>query len=76
MPEQLPDMRPVYSSHVRRIGWQDGTLYVEWDSGKVSAYDGVPEKLAGEIANARSVGSALHSTVKGRFEHRYVGETS
>ena len=28
MPEQLPDMRPVYSSHVNRIGWQDGTLYV------------------------------------------------
>jgi hypothetical protein len=64
----------VYSSHVAEIGWNDETneLVVTWQSGKVSAYAGVGEELARQIANAPSVGVALNSQVKGVYGHRYV----
>jgi len=71
----LPPMRAIYSSHVDSIGHDPGTntLYVKWDSGKTSAYDGVPPQLADTIQNSWSVGKALTEHVKGdKYPHRYV----
>jgi hypothetical protein len=70
----LPPMRAIYSSHVDSTGYdaETKTLYVKWDSGKVSAYDGVPPQLADEIQNSWSVGKALTTQIKSAFPHRYV----
>lgn len=65
----------VYSSNVDAIGYDDATgeMLVRWSKGKVSAYRGVPPELADEAARAYSVGNFIHSTIKPRFPHRYVG---
>jgi hypothetical protein len=64
----------VYSSHVAEIGYDNdtGELLVTWQSGRVSAYAGVSEELALQVANAPSVGQALNAQVKNVFSHRYV----
>jgi hypothetical protein len=68
----VPDMRDVYSSHVSRIGFDDGKLIVEWNSGKTSIYPGVPEQLANEVMNSPSIGSALRERIKGVYSHTYL----
>lgn len=69
-----PVMQSVYSSHVSRVGYdaEAKTLLVEWDTGKTSAYEGVPPDVADEAMNSWSVGSFLNSSVKGRYRHSYV----
>jgi hypothetical protein len=69
----MPWSKSVYSSHVSEVGWdeRDGLL-VTWKSGKVSAYAGVLEETAIQLANAPSVGGMLAGEIKPFFEHRYV----
>ena len=66
--------QPVYSSHVTEVGYDSdaGELLVTWANGRVSAYAGVTEELAVQIANAPSVGQALNAQVKNVYSHRYV----
>lgn len=66
--------KTVYSSNVQEIGYdaQEHELLVRWKSGKVSAYKGVSEDKALEIANAPSVGGILNAEIKNQFSHRYV----
>lgn len=75
MPSDGPVMQSVYSSHVARVGYvaQDQTLLVEWDTGRTSAYQGVPPDVADEALNAWSVGTFLNNSVKGKYRHSYVG---
>jgi hypothetical protein len=70
----MPQMTPVYSSNVKAIGHDPDSneLHVEWGSGKVSIYEGVPAKLASEVQNAWSVGQAVNSQIKDNFPHRYA----
>lgn len=65
--------KSVYSSHVDTVKHDDETneLHVRWDTGKTSIYSGVPANLATEVMNSWSVGTALHTKVKGKFDHRY-----
>lgn len=64
----------VFSYNVESIGYDEdsNSMLVTWKSGKVSAYEGVPEELAQQVANAPSVGSMLNSDIKNVFSHRYV----
>lgn len=66
--------KSVYSSHVVSVGYNTDTqeLEIEWKNGRVSAYAGVPEGTALELANAPSVGGMLGSQIKGFFSHRYI----
>ena len=66
-------MRNVFSSTIQQIGHDpaDNSLYVLWNNGKTSVYEGVPSDLAQQVMNAPSVGSALHASVKMNFPHRY-----
>ncbi len=66
------EMREVYSSNVASIGYENGTLVVEWQRGKTSAYDGVPEDVAERVMNAPSIGQALSIDIIGHYDHRYV----
>lgn len=70
----IPRMRRVFSSHVAEIGYDSDNqeLHVTWNTGRVSVYTGVPEKLANETMNAPSIGSALTDNIKGNFKHRYA----
>jgi hypothetical protein len=64
----------VYSSNVESVGFDDnmGEMTVTWKSGKTSAYAGVTEELALQVANAPSVGSAINSMIKNIYPHRYI----
>jgi len=69
-------MKPVYSSMVSEVGWDDATaeLLVKWaNSGKVSAYGGFDEAKAYELASAPSVGQMVITEIKNSgARHRYV----
>jgi hypothetical protein len=64
----------VFSSNVDSVGFNSDTeeMEISWKSGKVSAYAGVPEEMALQVANAPSVGQAINSMIKNQYSHRYV----
>jgi hypothetical protein len=63
--------RPVSSSNVASIGWEDGTLEVEFRSGHLYQYDDVPEEEYERLLGAGSVGRYLNAHIIGSFnEHR------
>lgn len=67
-------MKQVYSSHVREVGYDPETqeMLVKWKNGKTSAYAGVSEDKAVEVATAPSVGGIIHSEIRDQYSHRYV----
>jgi hypothetical protein len=66
--------RSVFSSMVESIGYDDTTqeMTVTWKNGRRSAYSGVPEDEALDIANAPSVGQAINQRIKNQYGHRYI----
>ncbi len=66
--------KSVFSSVASEIAYDSETkeLLVTWNSGKQSAYSGVPEGLADQLSRAPSVGQMLNSEIKGVYSHRYV----
>ena len=66
--------KSVFSSNVQEVGYDDesGSLLITWNTGKRSAYAGVPEDLAVQVSKAASVGSFLNSDIKPFYSHRYV----
>ena len=66
--------QPVYSTMVTSVGYDDQTktLLVTWKNGRTSAYAGVPEEKAVELANAPSVGTMINMEIKNQYQHRYV----
>ena len=70
-------MKPVFSSHVEQIGYEDGNLIVVYKAKKnqparTAIYEGVPPDIGEQVVNAPSVGTALHQFVKGIYGHRYL----
>jgi hypothetical protein len=70
----MPGMKRVESSHIWEIGHEGDTLSVRfWPSvkhpaGRVVSYQGVDAKTAAAVMTAPSIGSALHSMIKGKYE--------
>jgi hypothetical protein len=64
---------PPFSEAVSNLGYDTETqeMLVRWSDGKVSAYAGVQPEKFDEISRAPSVGSAIHSEIKGKHQHRY-----
>lgn len=63
--------RPVRSSHVSSIGWEDGTMEVEFVSGHIWQYHEVPEGEYRNLMGASSVGKQM-AGIKDRFESTKV----
>jgi hypothetical protein len=62
--------RPVASSNISSIGWEDGVLEVEFNSGHLYEYADVPEALYQEALGADSVGKFVSSKVIGSFQSK------
>lgn len=64
--------QPVSSSNIRSIGYDEGsqTLEVEFNSGGVYEYLGVPADEYDALMNAPSAGSYLHARIKDKYPHR------
>lgn len=74
MPDQIPELTPVSSSHLDAVGYDDAsqTLYVQWKDGQISAYEDVPAVTASDLQNSPSPGKAFNSMIRGKYQHSYV----
>lgn len=66
------EMRPVVSSQIASIGWEDGTARVEFKSGSTYEYEGVPESVVDDIAGAASPGQQFAATLKYGYSYKRV----
>jgi hypothetical protein len=57
-------MTPVKSSNVAAVGYEDGTLYVEFNNGSAYAYDGVGEAAYQDLLTDPSPGGYLARHIK------------
>lgn len=70
----MPEMKPIYSSHIEAIGYDGDTaeLHVQFKGGKTAAYQDVPADIAQQVMGATSVGSALNLLIKNTYEFNYI----
>lgn len=64
------ERRPVSSSNIKSVGYdrERKVLEVEFHSGAVHQYEGVPEDLPEKMVSSESVGRFFNQHVKGRFQ--------
>jgi hypothetical protein len=65
---------PVHSSNIRAVGYEPETrtMEVEFHSGGVYRYSGVPETIYQGLMQAASKGSYFHDHIKDRYPCRQV----
>ena len=65
----------VYSEMVESVGYDSdtGEMTVAFIKGGEYVYEGVPEEVALDLANAASVGGMMNSDIKGRYPFRRIG---
>lgn len=68
------DMKPVKSSNIQAVGHEGGKLRVQFTNGSTYEYDDVPSGLARSLANAESPGSFFSQNIRGKYEHKKVGD--
>ena len=66
------ELKEVNSSNIRKIGYEDDTLYVEYKSGATYAYKKFPKNLYESFLEAESKGRFMNSEVKGKYEYERV----
>lgn len=66
-------MIPVSSSNILAIGYEGTTLYVQFRSGSLYAYYGVPSHVYNGLMSATSHGGYLHSEIKNRYRYERIG---
>lgn len=64
--------RPVSSSNIASIGWEDDALEIEFRSGHIYVYQNVPELEWQRAVGADSPGKYVAANIVGRFEHTRV----
>jgi hypothetical protein len=64
--------QPVVSSNLKSVGYQGNTLEVEFNSGSVYQYSGVPRYIYDDLMSASSHGSYLANHVKGSYSYRQI----
>jgi len=65
---------PVSSSNIRSVGYDPAsrTLELEFHSGGLYQYSGVPETIYQGFMRAASKGSYFHDHIKGRYPDRQM----
>ena len=63
------DRQPVRSSNIRSVGYQPNAqiLELEFHSGGIYRYSGVPEMICTNLMRAESKGSYFHKQIKDRY---------
>ena len=64
----------VESSQVSSIGYQDGILEVEFNTGSIYEYRNVPQEHFKNLLNCDSVGKLFGSLIKNVYEFRKIQE--
>lgn len=66
----MMDMFPVTSSNLHSVGFENGTLYIRFKTGRLYAYFGVPEHIYFALMNASSKGSFFARYIKNNYRYR------
>lgn len=67
------NMIPVISSDLNAVGYENGILYIRFNSGGLYCYSGVPLNVFNSLLSAGSKGRYFHAFIKGRYPHRRIG---
>lgn len=67
------NMKPVISSNLARVGYENGILHIEFNSGSLYAYYNVPERIYEGLMSASSHGSYFHANIKGIYDYERIG---
>ena len=65
------EMVKVVSSNVQEVGWENNTLYVQYNSG-LYAYADVDQKLYEDLLKAESKGRFLAENVRGIKNYKRI----
>lgn len=68
----IPPLTPVTSSNVKAIGYDNGTLFVEFHGSGTYRYEKVPRELYDDFLAAESAGRFFAANVRGKFGHKPV----
>lgn len=62
----------VASSNITSVGWENDVLEVEFKTGQVYKYFGVPTDVAESLKTADSVGQFFNSKIRGAYKFKKV----
>lgn len=65
-------LNEVVSSNIKGVGYENGTLLVEYLGGSRYEYENVPEELFNEMLKADSKGKFVNASIKGKFNYKKV----
>lgn len=64
--------KPVRSSNLSSVGYENGTLEVQFHSGGIYRYSGVPENVYRNLMSAASLGSYFAAFIKDRYPTKQI----
>lgn len=64
--------KPVKSSNIKSIGFDNGTLEIEFHSGGIYKYSSVGEEIYKAMVESDSIGKYFHQYIKGQFTCKKV----
>ena len=66
-------MRPISSSNLNAVGFENGTMRILFNSGGLYEYYNVPDSTYRGLMSAGSAGSYFHAFIKGRYSESRIG---
>ena len=66
-------MQTISSSDLASVGYENGSLYVRFNSGGLYVYSGVPESIYSGLMNASSHGKYFHAYIKNSYSYQRIG---
>lgn len=66
-------MRPVSSSNLESVGYENGTLNISFIKGGLYAYYNVPFTVYQNLMSAPSHGKYFHAHIKGIYRYEKIG---
>lgn len=67
------EMIHVISSDLNAVGYENGTLYIRFNSGDLYRYANVPESVYRGLMGAASHGRYFHAHIKGVYPYARIG---
>ena len=66
------NMIPVDSSDLSSVGYENGTLYIAFNSGGLYSYSGVPASVYSGLLSASSKGRYFHANIKNVYPYQRI----
>lgn len=66
------ELREVLSSNIRKVGYDEGNLIVEYLSGTKYRYKKVPREIYEAMLESDSKGRFMNNSIKGKYEYEKI----